>query len=48
MLAFNREVWKVKEEKKLALRDSVEMQVPKELAAFRDDLTKMHSLTKSR
>jgi len=48
MLAFNREVWKVKEEKNLALRDSLEMQVPKELAAFRDDLIKMHSLTASR
>jgi valyl-tRNA synthetase len=44
MLAFNREVWKIKEEKNLALRDPLEMQVPKALAPFRDDLTRMHSL----
>jgi valyl-tRNA synthetase len=47
MLTFNREVWKVKEEKNLALRDPIEMQVPKALAPFRDDLVKMHSLTSS-
>lgn len=44
MLSFNREVWKIKEEKNLALRDPLEMQVPKNLAPFQDDLTKMHSL----
>jgi valyl-tRNA synthetase len=44
MLAFNREVWKVKEEKNLTLRDALEMQVPKALAPFKDDLVKMHSL----
>ncbi len=47
MLAFNREVWKVKEEKSLALRDSLEMQIPRKLAPFRDDLVRMHSLTGS-
>jgi len=47
MLTFNREVWKVKEEKDLALRDPVEMQVPKALTPFREDLVKMHSLTSS-
>ena len=47
MLAFNREVWKVKEERNLTLRDPLEMQVPKSLAVFRDDLTKMHSLIAS-
>lgn len=47
MLAFNREVWKVKEEKNLALRDSLEMQVPRKLAPFRDDLIRMHSLVTS-
>jgi valyl-tRNA synthetase len=44
MLAFNREVWKIKEEKNLALRDQLELQVPKGLTPFRDDLIKMHSL----
>ena len=44
VLAFNREVWKMKKEKGLALRDPLEMQVPKALAPFLNDLTKMHSL----
>jgi valyl-tRNA synthetase len=47
MIAFNREVWKIKEEKNLALRDPIAMQVPKALSAFRDDLIKMHSLIPS-
>ena len=45
MLAFNREVWKMKEAKNLTLRDPLELQVPKGLALFRADLIKMHSLT---
>jgi valyl-tRNA synthetase len=45
ILAFNREVWKLKEEKNLALRDPLELRVPKKLAPFRADLIKMHSLT---
>jgi valyl-tRNA synthetase len=48
MLAFNRDVWKVKQEKNLALRDPLEMQVPKKLARFQDDLIKMHSLVTGR
>jgi valyl-tRNA synthetase len=44
VLAFNREVWKMKKEKALALRDSVDFQIPKVLAPFRDDLVRMHSL----
>ncbi len=44
MLAFNREVWKIKKERNLALREPVEVPVPKALAPFRDDLAKMHSL----
>jgi hypothetical protein len=44
MLAFNREVWKIKEEKNLALREPVEVQVPRILTPFRNDLIRMHSL----
>jgi valyl-tRNA synthetase len=44
MLAFNREVWKIKKEKNLALRDAVEVKVPKALNPFRGDLVRMHSL----
>jgi valyl-tRNA synthetase len=47
ILAFNREVWKVKQEKNLALRDPLQIQLPKKLARFRDDLIKMHSLLES-
>ncbi len=45
ILTFNREVWKTKKDRNLTLRDPVEMQVPKALAPFREDLIKMHSLT---
>jgi valyl-tRNA synthetase len=45
ILAFNREVWKVKKERNLALRDPVDISVPKTLEAFKKDLAKMHSLT---
>jgi valyl-tRNA synthetase len=44
MLAFNKQVWKIKEERNLALRESVNVQVPKILAPFREDLIRMHSL----
>lgn len=44
MLAFNREVWKIKEERKLTLRDPVEASVPRVLAPFENDLVRMHSL----
>lgn len=44
ILAFNREVWKMKKDKNLTLRDPIEIQVPKTLASFREDLIKMHSL----
>jgi valyl-tRNA synthetase len=44
VLGFNREVWKVKKDRNLALRDSIEVTVPKALTPFKDDLVKMHSL----
>ena len=44
VLAFNREVWKIKKEKNLALRDPVELKVPRVLNPFREDLVRMHSL----
>ena len=44
ILAFNREVWKVKEERNLALRDPLEMEIPRTLRAFQEDLVRMHSL----
>ena len=44
MVGFNREVWKIKKERKIALRESVEVPVPKVLASFTEDLIRMHSL----
>ncbi len=44
IIMFNRLVWKTKEEKNLALRDPLEMQIPKSLQPFRHDLIRMHSL----
>jgi len=44
ILAFNREVWKVKKDRNLALRDPVEVTIPRALTPFKDDLVKMHSL----
>jgi valyl-tRNA synthetase len=44
ILAFNRKVWRIKEEKNLTLRDSLPMEIPRALKPFSDDLIKMHSL----
>jgi len=44
ILDFNRKVWKIKEEKNLALRDSLALKVPRSLALFKQDLVRMHSL----
>jgi valyl-tRNA synthetase len=44
LLEFNRDVWRIKKEKNLALREPVQVQVPKTLAPFKEDLTRMHSL----
>ena len=48
VVAFNREVWKVKKDRNLALRDSIEISIPKLLSPFRKDLAKMHSLQNPR
>jgi valyl-tRNA synthetase len=45
LLEFNREVWKTKKESNLTLRDQLEVEVPRALRPFKDDLIKMHSLT---
>jgi valyl-tRNA synthetase len=48
LLDFDREVWKTKRERNLTLRDQLDVEVPKTLSPFKDDLVKMHSLvTKS-
>jgi valyl-tRNA synthetase len=44
ILAFNGKVWKMKKDGHLALRDPIEVDVPKSLTLFKGDLVKMHSL----
>ena len=44
ILAFNRDIWRMKKDRNLALREPIEVAVPRPLAIFKDDLVKMHSL----
>ena len=41
---FNSNVWNEKKAKKLSLKDSIKIEVPKELEIFRKDLVAMHHL----
>jgi valyl-tRNA synthetase len=41
---FNSKVWNEKKEKGLSLKDSVKIDIPKELEIFRKDLTAMHNI----
>jgi valyl-tRNA synthetase len=41
---FNSKVWNEKKEKSLSLKDSIKVEIPKELEIFRKDLTAMHNL----
>ena len=44
IIAFNREVWKIKKERNIALRDPLSIEIPQWLKPYRDDLIKMHSI----
>jgi valyl-tRNA synthetase len=44
-MEFNIEVWKTKREKGLALKDPIEIEVPKKLKAYSSDLARMHHLS---
>jgi valyl-tRNA synthetase len=48
IMAFNREIWKIKKEKNIALRDTLEAEIPKPLNPYTEDLIKMHSLIMER
>jgi valyl-tRNA synthetase len=41
---FNSKVWNAKKEKGLSLKDSIKIEIPKELDVFKKDLTAMHNL----
>jgi hypothetical protein len=43
---FNRQIWKRKEERNLALRDSIKATIPKNLKPFAPDLMRMHYIAK--
>ena len=44
IIEFNSKVWNEKKEKNLSLKDSIKMEIPKELEIFRKDLTAMHNI----
>ena len=44
IIEFNSKVWNKKKEKDLSLKDSIKIEIPKELEIFRKDLTAMHNL----
>ena len=41
---FNSKVWNAKKEKGLSLKDSIKIEIPKELDIFKKDLVAMHNL----
>ena len=41
---FNSKVWNTKKEKGLSLKDSIKIEIPKELDIFKKDLVAMHNL----
>jgi len=41
---FNSKVWNEKKEKGLSLKDSIKIEIPKELEIFKKDLVAMHHL----
>lgn len=47
IIDFNTQVWKVKREKGLALRDSIEVAIPRSLKPYENDIIRMHHITKS-
>jgi valyl-tRNA synthetase len=44
IIDFNTEVWKNKKERGLAMKDSVEIQIPPELKPFEPDMVRMHHI----
>ena len=44
VIDFNSTVWNAKKEKGLSLKDSIKIEIPKELDIFKKDLVAMHNL----
>lgn len=47
LMEFNNYVWKAKKEKGLALKESIRVEIPRELRPFAKDLVKMHRIIDS-
>jgi valyl-tRNA synthetase len=44
LLEFNSKVWELKKEKRISLKDEIEIEIPKELSKFKKDLIAMHNI----
>ena len=44
LVAFNEEVWKLKKERGMSLKDEIEKEIPEDLKLFEKDLKKMHNI----
>ncbi len=44
LIEFNSRVWSLKKEKNLSLKDSIQIEIPKELEEFKKDLIAMHNI----
>ena len=44
IVEFNSKVWNKKKQNDLSLKDSIKVDIPKELEIFREDLITMHNL----
>ena len=44
LLEFNKEVWKIKTERGMKLKDEIQIEIPKELKDFEEDLKAMHHI----
>ena len=45
LIEFNVQVWKTKRDKGLALKEPIQVEVPKKLQPYLSDLTRMHHIT---
>ena len=44
LIQFNSNVWKLKKEKNLSLKDSIKVKIPAELEIFKEDLISCHNI----
>jgi len=44
LMEFNSEIWDTKKKQGLSLKESIKMEIPKELEMFKKDLIAMHNI----